>query len=80
MPPKLTFYSFQTEKDSSAQLTASQPAGSWQAGTIKHDMQIDYDTRTQIVTITVKGISLDEQVSPPSINTVMLFHFFASCD
>lgn len=62
MPPKLTFYSSHIERDLRAQLTASQPAGSWQKGFIKHGIKIDYDTRSQSVTISAQDISLDEQV------------------
>ena len=62
MPPKLTFYGFHSERDCSARLTASRPAGSWQRGTNRHEIKVDYDTRSQSVTVTAHHLSLDEQV------------------
>lgn len=62
LPPKLTFFGARQERNLSPELTGSQVEGKWDGPMVCHDIRIDYDTRSQAVTVEVDGIVAQQQV------------------
>lgn len=62
LPPKLTFFGARQERNLSSELTGSQAHGKWSGAMECHDIRIDYDTRTQGVTVDVDGVVVQLQV------------------